>query len=59
MADCVAPAPACMECGITDPPPEQTCGGRDHYIGPHPDACPFCHRLRAACVLRPCTASQE
>jgi len=63
MANCVAAAPECWACGIVDPPPEETCqferfGGIDHYIGIHPDACPYCCRLRAACVLRPCSTFQ-
>lgn len=52
----------CLDCGMMDPPPEQTCtpevlGGRDHFIGAdHERACPHCGRLMLACARRPCSA---
>jgi hypothetical protein len=47
----------CLECGMTDPPPEMTCTtiGYDHRIG-LAAGCPACLRLKAACAARPCPA---
>ena len=52
----------CLACGITAPPPEQTCDGgtpgselRDHFVGTD-HGCPNCGRLAAACARRPCSA---
>ena len=60
----------CLDCGMADPPPEQTCPGprrpgrpgitvmRDHYVGTE-RGCPACGRLELACVRRPCAARRE
>jgi hypothetical protein len=59
-----APVPAadaqtCQACGLTDPPPEQTCrDGRDHRVG-IAAGCPQCGRLLEACARRPCFASMH
>jgi len=52
---------ACLDCGLVDPPPEQTCDGgtpggmpRDHRVGDD-RGCPNCGRLVAACSKRPCS----
>jgi hypothetical protein len=46
---------ACLDCGMTDPPPEQTCNhGMDHRVG-RDRGCPGCGRLTEACLLRPCS----
>lgn len=47
--------PACQECGMAGPPPEQTCrNGMDHYVGTG-RGCPWCGRLLSACARRPCS----
>ncbi len=49
---------ACLDCGIADPPPEQTCTeGRDHRVG-LAAGCPGCGRLKEACAARPCSAAR-
>ncbi len=49
----------CQECGMADPPPEQTCrNGMDHYVGGE-GGCPWCGRLMLACARRPCQAMRE
>ena len=64
MTEAASP-PVCLKCGMTGPPPDETCspgapgGARDHRIGSgHALACPYpdCGRLLAACVRRPCQA---
>ena len=46
----------CLRCGMTDPPPEQTCGTLDHFIGAgHDLACPNCGRRASVCAKRPCS----
>jgi hypothetical protein len=46
----------CLECGVADPPADQTCGqGRDHRVGTEA-GCPSCGRLVLACHWRPCAA---
>ncbi len=48
----------CLDCGMPDPPPEQTCTlGRDHRVGTA-SGCPACLRLPAACAARPCSAAR-
>jgi hypothetical protein len=48
--------PTCLECGMTDPQPDQVCtDGRDHYVGVD-RGCPECGRLMLACARRPCSA---
>ncbi len=51
----------CLDCGMTDPPPEQTCHGgtpggelRDHFVGDD-KGCLHCGRLMLACARRPCS----
>ena len=45
----------CLDCGVEDPPPEQTClNGMDHFVGNQ--GCGFCGRLKLACARRPCQA---
>jgi hypothetical protein len=55
----------CLDCGMTDPPPEQTCHGgtpggelRDHFVGDD-RGCPNCGRLMAACARRPCSVMRD
>ena len=47
----------CLDCGMVNPPPEETCGHRDHFVGTA-HGCPHCGRLMAACRIRPCSAVQ-
>jgi hypothetical protein len=55
----MAEPPVCLECGMPDPPPEQTCtSGMDHFVGTE-QGCLHCGRLVAACVLRPCSARRQ
>jgi len=54
----------CEDCGMVNPPPEQTCGTgkpgglRDHFVGTD-RGCPNCGRLMLACARRPCQAMRE
>lgn len=51
-----AEALTCLDCGMTDPPPEQTCrNDLDHRVG-YDRGCPNCGRLMAACLRSPCSA---
>jgi len=45
----------CLDCGMTDPPPEMTCDGGDHFVGMD-RGCQHCGRLVQACAARPCQA---
>jgi hypothetical protein len=52
----------CLDCGMVNPPPEQTCTGtrergfpRDHFVGDDV-GCWNCGRRREACRRRPCSA---
>ena len=52
----------CRVCGLSGPPPEQTClVGQDmvdHRVGTVV-GCPHCGRLREACARRPCFRSMH